>query len=62
MARGRHQFDRVVDNVSHNVDILLLPDAVDAVDGLGFCHGVPMGLDNVHRVCTDKIDPIRRSA
>lgn len=48
--------DRVTDNVSNDLHVTLLPHPMNSVDCLFFRHGVPVRLDNVHRVGGSEFD------
>lgn len=56
-----HKLDRVLDEVASYQDIPLLTDAMDPVDCLGFCHGVPMWLHDVDVICDGEVDTGHRS-
>jgi len=54
--RGTYGFDGVLDDIAGRYDVPRLPHAVDAIKGLLFQHGVPLGLDEVHVVCGREVD------
>lgn len=55
-SRSTHIFNRLANNISHHFNVILLPNAMYAVDGLSLRHGIPLRFQYVDRACGSEVD------